>query len=487
MELRKYFRALGKYWWIAFLAIVLCTGASVALTDRIAPEYQSSVTFFVSTPSDAAGTALQADQYATRRINSYIELLGSDELAKRIISRTHVDLSVDQVRSAIVGSTPQNTVILTATVTDTSPSRSLIIAGAIADDFGRMVDSLDNRGTSQAATVTLQVTSGPTLNPIRVSPRWTLNVGIGLLLGIVLGALLVFLLEQLDTSFRTVELLRSFTGRPVLGTINLDRNARRSPIVGENAPKRSIRAEAFRSLRTNLQFVNVDNPVEVLVVSSSVAGEGKSTSAVNLAIMFAEAGRSVVLVEGDLRRPRVADYLGLERAVGLTNVLAGRADLDDVLQQWGSYNLAVLPSGSIPPNPSELLGSRSMAELMGTLRVRFDLIVVDSPPLLPVTDAAVVSAHADGVIVIVRYGRTTRAQLAAALGSLKSVDAKVLGTVLNMRPARGRSRGYDGFGYYEDDPSVAPPLAMIAKPARSPEVLKDAAATEIVETRTDGV
>jgi capsular exopolysaccharide synthesis family protein len=208
-------------------------------------------------------------------------------------------------------------------------------------------------------------------------------------------------------------------------------------------------------VRTNLQFVDVDHPIKLIVVTSSIAAEGKSTTATNLAVVFAETGSRVLLIEADLRRPRVSDYLGLERAVGLTNVLAGQVSIDEVLQRWGTDGLTVLPCGSIPPNPSELLGSQNMVDLLTGLRQRFDTIIIDTPPLLPVTDAAVASVLADGVVVVVRYGRTNRAQLAAAVRSLESVDARVLGCVLNMQPAKqaeGRGR-YDGYGYYEDAPA----------------------------------
>ncbi len=149
---------------------------------------------------------------------------------------------------------------------------------------------------------------------------------------------------------RTVEVLKDITGHAVLAIVPFDDAAKKSPLIVD-AHARSVRAESFRQLRTNLQFVDVDNPVKVVVVSSSVADEGKSSTATNMAVSFAEAGRTVLLIEGDLRRPRVADYLGLEGAIGLTNVLAGQVSVDEVLQKWGRGGLTVLPSGSIPPNP----------------------------------------------------------------------------------------------------------------------------------------
>ena len=256
--------------------------------------------------------------------------------------------------------------------------------------------------------------------------------------------------DVLDSSVRGIDTLGAVSNAASLGVIAFDPTAKRAPLIVD-AAARSIRAEAFRQLRTNIQFLDVDNPVRVVVVSSSIADEGKSSTATNLAVSFAEAGEKVLLIEGDLRRPRVADYLNLARDVGLTNVLAGRAELDDVLQTWGSGGLTVLVSGAIPPNPSELLGSHQMGELLSRLKKTFEIIIIDTPPLLPVTDAAVVAAHADGAILVVRYGRTSRNQVATAAGALRAVDARLLGTVLNMVPTRGVDAYQYGYGYYEEE------------------------------------
>jgi hypothetical protein len=163
----------------------------------------------------------------------------------------------------------------------------------------------------------------------------------------------------------------------------------------------------------------------------------------------------------------VAEYLGLEGAVGLTNVLVGQAAIDDVLQPWGRGGLTVLPSGTIPPNPSELMGSPLMAELIIQLRKSFDMIIIDTPPVLPVTDAAVASRLVDGVVVVVRYGKTTRNQVSTALRSLTAVDARVLGTVLTMSPVKG-AEAYSAYGYYEDDDRVE--LSTGPEPAGGSEI-----------------
>lgn len=451
MELRQYGRALRKGWWIILLCAALGVGAAALVTLRATPQYASSVTWFVSTPTGNGTSALAADQFATRRITSYVGLLGSDVTAQAVIDKTGVDLDTSQVASRISGDADLNTVLLTATVVDSSPERSLLIAQGLATEFGKIVGDVDPIGPDN---VVLRVISGPTLNPQAVSPRRTFNLAVGLGLGVVLGVVIAVTRELLDNTVRQVSVLHDVTGETVLGAIPFDKSARRSPLIQQDNA-RSIRAEAFRQLRTNLQFVDVDRPVQVLVVTSSVPHEAKSTTATNLAVSFAESGRRVLLIEADLRRPKVADYLGVERAIGLTSVLSGAASIEDAIQEWGPGGLSVLGSGPIPPNPAELLGSVAMSTLIRALRQDFDIVVIDTPPLLPVTDAAVASKQADGCLLVVRYGKTKRSQILSALRSLRSVDSRILGIVLNMVPANG-SDGYDSYqGTYYADPGKA--------------------------------
>ncbi len=470
MDLRGWARALRKYWWIVLLTTLLAVGAGAAVTLRTPAQYASTVTFFVRTPAEQIGGAYQGDQFAQKRVNSYVQLMESQRLADLILTDTQLDLTTDEVISKVSAKGDLNTVLLTATVTDISPERSLDIARSLSTQFVTLVSTLETPPGSTTPSVTMEVTSAAALNPNPVAPRPLITVGLAALAGVIIGIGLALLRELLDTSVRTVESLKQITERAVLAIVPFDDTAKKSPLIID-AHARSIRAESFRQLRTNLQFVDVDHPVKVVVVTSSVANEGKSSTATNMAVSFAEAGLKVLLIEGDLRRPRVADYLGLEGAIGLTNVLAGQVSIDEVLQKWGRGGLTVLPSGSIPPNPSELLGSQNMHDLLTGLRATFQMIIIDSPPLLPVTDAAIAAAHADGAILVVRHGSTSRTQVASAAASLAAVDARLLGSVLNMMPVRGaESYGYSGYGDYRGQPDSSRDTITVDKiaPAERP-------------------
>jgi capsular exopolysaccharide synthesis family protein len=432
MDMADHLGAVRKNWWLVLSMLVLAVGAAGLLTSQQTPKYASSVTFFVSA-SVTTGTALQADEFAQRRINSYVGVLTSERLAQKILDDTGVDLTVSEVSDRISALADTNTVLLAATVTDTNAQRSLKIASAIANNLGPMVADLENRSSSGAATISLTAISGPTLDPTPVSPNKTLNLGIGFLVGLTLGVGLAIARQIADKSVRSAANLQELTGVPVLASVALDGGSRRSRPAAI-ADIRSPRAEAYRKLRTNLTFSTVDKRLQVIVVTSSIGGEGKSATAANLAMVLADAGKPVLLLEADLRRPSLGGYLGVESSVGLTNVLVGQVEADDVIQKWGPDGLYVLPSGTLPPNPSELLGSERMHVLMNELRRHFDIIVIDTPPLLPVTDAAIAGVMADGVVLVARHSATRRDQIATAVGMLQAVDANLVGTVLNMAP-----------------------------------------------------
>lgn len=445
MDLRNHATAISRFWRSVVLLTVLGVGLGVAFTFVAIPKYQTTTTFFVATSLSGNNSALSSDQFAQARVNSYLGVIQSEHFAQVILKDTGLPLATTDISHMISATVDPQTVLITVNVTDPSQARSLVVARSVAKNLDAEIGSLDNRKTN---LVTLRVISGPTLSPFPVSPRKKLDVAIGFLLGLGVGIAQALLRHQLDTSFRSREHLAQTTGVPTLSVIHFDRAAKTGPVMIPGGDH-SRRAESFRQLRTNLRFADATSLVEIMVVTSAFEGEGKSTTAANLALSFAEAGRRVLLIDGDLRKPKLSRYLDLEGEAGLTSVLIGDASVEDVVQEWGQHGLDVLTSGPIPPNPSELLGSGAMEKLVRHLRSTYDLVIIDTPPLLPVADAAVTAAQADGVLLVVHYGKARIDRVMEALDSLNSVEARVLGTVLNMAPI---TRSDKRPAYYDKQP-----------------------------------
>jgi non-specific protein-tyrosine kinase len=294
--------------------------------------------------------------------------------------------------------------------------------------------------------VVLQVTQQASAPSSPVSPRPVLNIVLGFVLGLLLAVVLAVARDTLDNRVKTVEGFAKVAGAPAMGTVAEDPTAGRYPVAAQ-AGRQNVRAENFRQLRANLQFANVDEHPRVLAVTSSIPSEGKTMVAINLATTLAEAGFTVCLIDADLRRPTVASSLGLASPVGLTSVLISQIDMSEALQSAGP-NLSVLTSGPIPPNPSEVLASSYVRDVVRGLLDRVDYVVLDTAPLLPVADGAEVAALADGTLLVARYKITTEAQLKRAALMLRRVDARLIGVLLNCVPITRRGEyGYSYYGY----------------------------------------
>ncbi|MFI5932970.1 polysaccharide biosynthesis tyrosine autokinase [Actinoplanes sp. NPDC051494] len=470
MDLRDYVRAVRKRWWMVVGAIVMAIGVAITVTLLTPPRYAASVTFFVNTRGTEVTQAFQGGQFAQERVKSYVDVLTSNRLAVALDDEEPSALTAEDIQEQITAQVVPDTVLVEATITDTDRARALRLTQRLATAFPALISKLETPPGSKVPTVGVQIIAEPKLAPDQVSPQPVRNVGLAVALGLIIGVGTAALRESMDSTIRTPEALNDAASAPVLSAIPFDRKADKSPLITEGSAQ-STRAEAMRQLRTNLQFVDVDRPIRSLVVSSSLPGEGKSTTVCNLGIAFAEAGQRVIIIDADLRRPRIAEYLGLEGAVGLTNVLAGQANLRDAAQQWGTSGLWVLPSGYIPPNPSELLGSGNMADLLAALSSGFDIILIDTPPLLPVTDAAVMATLADGCLLVARHAKTTRSQAAMAAAALSKVSAKLHGCVLNMVPAK--SAGAYAYYSYTNEMDEAPRAAITPPRARETPVSRN--------------
>ena len=448
MELQDYLLVVRKRWRIIALVVLLAVAlASIgsALSTRM---YEAKTQFFVSTTGASDSVALlQGSTFTQQRVKSYAQLLTTPRILTPVAQAAGVDAAGLSTR--VTATTPPDTVLIDVSVRDEDPDRARVTAEAIAKEFPAAVTELESPAGQKASPVKVTVVQPPVTPTSPVSPQPARNIVLGIVVGLLLGLGAAVLRETLDRSVKNTEDVKRVTDVPILGAIAHDPEAPKRPLIVEVDP-RSPRAEAFRSLRTNLQFVDAANHPRTLVVTSSLAGEGKSTLTANLALTMAQAGSRVCLIEADLRRPKVLDYMGLEGSVGLTDALIDRADVIDVIQPYGGTNLWVLGAGPIPPNPSELLGSTAMRGLLQNLSTRFDYVVIDAPPTLPVTDAVVLSKLVDGAIVVIGSGIVDRDQLAHTLDSLTSVGGQVLGVVLNRVPPKGPGQ-YGSYSYETPD------------------------------------
>jgi tyrosine-protein kinase len=442
MTLSGFLRVLRERWRLVIASLLLGIGIAGVLAWTATPVYASTVVMFVSAQEqgrDASG-AYQGNLMSQQKVKSYVQLLTSGRMRQEITDRTGIAVAP----GVITASTKPDTVLLTATATDTSAPRARELAAAVGATFPALVADLERPADRGPPSVVVRVVDPADPPAAPVSPQPVRNLGIGALLGLIAGLLGALARNAMDNTVKSVASMEELTGVPSLGTVAYSPESVTRPLIVHEPPG-TPRAEAYRRLRTNLQFVDVDHPPRVVAFTSSLPVEGKTTVVCNLAIALAQAGKRVVIVEADLRRPLIAENLGLDGAVGLTSVLIGRARLEQVLRPWGMEGVTVLTSGPVPPNPSELLASKHMADVIGELSQRFDFVLLDTPPLLPVTDAALLAGHYDGALLIVRHGYTSRAQVRTAMAALDAVSANVLGAVLMMTP---RSDGEHGYGYY---------------------------------------
>ncbi len=442
MEFRDYLNMLKRRWRVITACVLVAIAAASFVTLQTTPQYSSTARLFISSP-DATGTEVyQGSLFSEQRVTSYANLIMGEEIASRVIEDQGLNESPSELAEQITATVVPDTVIITVSVQDPSPQRSEALTQAVADEFVSYVSELETPPGKAAPPIKATVVDAADLTESPVSPKPLRNIALATVLGLLLGIGLAVLRESLDTTVKGVEEVAEILNASVLGSIRFDPGALKSPLIYE-LDSHSRRVEAFRVLRTNLQFVDVDSPSRVYVVTSSVPEEGKSTTAANLAITLAQAGQRVALVEADLRRPKIAEYLRLESAVGLTTALIGRIDLAEAVQQWGDDGMHVLTSGANPPNPAELLQSRAMRDVVQRLRQHYDIVLLDSPPLLPVTDASLLSAVSDGVLIVVRHGRTSRDQLRESVDRITSVGGRIIGGIVNRSPERGT----DGYGY----------------------------------------
>lgn len=449
MELRDYLKVLRRRWISIVLIGVLCATGAGLYTLLQAPVYASDARLFISTSESDAATAAAGGQFSTQRVKSYADLIGSRELANRVVTDLGIDADPGELADQVSAEVGVETVNLTLTVTDTDPKRAQQIAQVYAEQLVDLVRELETPPGEPNAPIKATIVDAASFSETPVSPKPVRNIGLGLVVGLLVGFGLALLRQLLDTRVSSPEDLSGITDAPTLGTIVQDPAGTKAPLLTQIEPH-APRAESFRVLRTNLQFVDVDTQQKVFAVTSALPGEGKTSTAVNLALSLAQGGGRTLLIECDLRRPKAASRLGLDEAIGVTSVLVGRVKADDAVQVHEPSGLDFIAAGPIPPNPAELLQSNAMSDLLAQMRSLYDVVILDAPPLLPVTDAALLAAKADGAMLVLSHGKVTRDQVQLSIERLEQVDASLTGLVFNRVPAKNKTYGY-GYGYAPED------------------------------------
>ncbi len=485
LELRDYLLILRRNW-IVIVALTLAGLLIGGMTSLITkPVYSAQTQLFVATQNSGSVQDLQTgNTFIQARVSSYVKTATTPTVLQPVIDTLGIDTTAQQLAAKVSASSDLKTVLITISAEDGSPVQAAAIAQGVANSLIKVVDSLETPVAGGTSPVKVSIIA-PAIAPVDPSaPNTKINLALGLIIGLTLGVGTALLRATLDTRIRNERDLLQITHAPVLGGIAFDAEATKDPLVNASS-QHSQRAEAFRQLRTNLQFAHVSHKSKTVLVTSSLPGEGKSTTAANLAIAMAESGQSVALVDADLRRPMIATYLGLESNAGLTTALIGQADVQDLMQPWGQNELYVLTSGRIPPNPSELLGSAEMKQLILRLEQVFDSVVIDAPPLLPVTDAAVLAQQVGGVALVIGCHSAKRAQVEKAIATLELVNADVLGVVLNRLPTKGPDAySYSYYGYTSKAEGASKPArrSRTAEPISEPHV--DDALDDILRGKT---
>lgn len=512
-ELRKYFDILYHWKWL-ILIITLVGGLSAFLYSYffVTPIYQSTTTLLISEATASRTTDYNAILTSERLARTYSEMLIQRPVLEETIAKLSLTQAPEYLKKSIDVQLLRDTQLIRVSVDNSNPYKAAEIANTLvntfiqqnaamqADRFTASKESLANQlaildeqinkvndqitalrnnsedtverdrlqttlnqyrqtyasllqsyeqtriTEAQSTSSIVQVEEAiPDLLPIR--PKTTQNTILASLLSCILSIVVVFLIEMLDTTVKTSQDLHPF-GIPIIGYIGKT-DIGQMPITVEQP--RSPISEAFRSIRTNLRFSSIDSPTRSLIVTSPIPGEGKTTVAVNLGVVLAQSGLRVILIDADLHRPAVHRRFKMNNNFGLTTLfMQSEPDLQAVLKQTPVNGLSIMTSGPLPPNPSELLGSEKMGSILQAVMKAADYVIIDTPPVTVVTDAAVLSKRVDGMVMVVCPGKTPVYGMRQALNDIARIGGKVLGVVLNDLHSKGVRYGYhQGYYYYK--------------------------------------
>jgi receptor protein-tyrosine kinase len=447
LAIGDYLRTFRRFWWLVVVATILGAGVGYATLFMTTPQYQSTARLFVTTQSGTSvGDAYQNNLFSQERVVSYAGLATSEQVSARAVDQLKMPITAEELRSKITATPVPKTVLLDVTVSDTDPAKAQTYANAVSDQLVQLVSELETSrrgGTPAAGAILLDDANYPTsVGGLSLLTR----VALGAAGGLVVGVLLAVLIGFLDSRVRGRDSIEAVSRSHAIGALVDDPRRPGIPVADLEAD--GLAAERLRELRTNLQFARTSTGQRptVIAVTSPTRGDGRTTTAIDLAATFAESGRSVILVEGDFMNPVLADRLGLtdaERARaaqrGLGTTLAGDHEVSvAVIQSPGGAAFALLPAGPSASTRRRLWGDDGAGRTIEALRAGYDYVVIDTPPLNEASDGAVVAALGDGAIVLARIGHTTTKGLRSAIQVLETASAETIGTVVTCEPGHKR-------------------------------------------------
>ena len=487
----EYGRIFMRWSWLLILAALVGGGIAYYRSSQQTPVYQTSTLVMVK-----SGTINQYDYYSSiyygqQLIDTYAKVLTTRSVLDELSNLLGFNVGAGMFSVKPI----EGTQLMTITVTDTNPSRAALIANTIVGIFTRQIQAdqsayyvdakknIEDQITAKDGDIQnltnelialgddpqydvrreqLQMTLSNyqqvflslqqslqqmrqfeiqnTFNIIQkdpapvptspVSPQPMRSAIIGAMIGFLIGAAVVVLIEFLNDSIRDPQEITRKYGIPIMGTI-ASFDSSESPLITIKQPRSPV-SEAFRALRTNLQFFSIDRPLRTILVTSTSPSDGKTTVAVNLASVIAQSNQSAIIVDADLRRPRVHQLLQVPNRVGLTDQFIHEEDFyASAIKPSGIKDLSVLTSGNLPPNPSELLSTEKMVEIIDQLKIRFKTVIIDTTPILAVSDATILAPRVDGVLLVIKPSITKRSDFGHAIEQLKKVNANLLGIVVN--------------------------------------------------------
>jgi len=471
MELRQYLVVLQRRWWVLLAGTLLAASGGYLVSKQLPPIYQAQSTLILNLATQSAAPTYQDVTTSQALTKTYAQVITARSTLEEAAARLGGGVTASALRN-VSGTDVPLTELLKVSFESRDPRFAAGVVNTVSEVFAERVRTaqLGQTGDQQPANPppnglnTIFILDRASVPRFPVSPSIPLNTALAGIAGLILATAVVLVLEYLDDTVQGLEELGSLELN-LMGTVHRVQTRGVAPnvLLGDNS--QGAFAERYRQLRTNLEFAGIETAIKTLIITSCRLGEGKTTTACNLAVMLARAGQKVILVDADLRRPSVHTFFNMDNQCGLTTGLfAAPAAVEGLLHAGPSENLRILTSGPLPPNPSELLSSKRMSRLIIELRDLADIVVFDTPPTVSVADTSVLAARVDAVLLVVDAGRTRASTLRFTVDVLGRSRVRLLGAVLNKVKRHG-GRGNDDFYYYHrgrdgtNGPDAIPQLA----------------------------